>query len=167
MYGDIYKFVEKQKKRFRTNNPFEIADMLGIEIRYKPFKDLKGMYLINERCSFIYLSESLDEYMEKAVLFHELGHHFLHKHLVGQPFHEFALYDMTTKPEMEANIYAANHMISDTEILSLINECYTSEQSARSLCVPHEMLLIKLKDMNTRGYEFNLSYIPKANFLGR
>lgn len=167
MYGDINKFVEKQKRRFRTDNPFDIAEMLGIRVKYKSFGELKGMYLITERCPFIILNEDLDEVMERVVMFHELGHHFLHKHLIGQAFHEYTLYDMTSKPEMEANIYAASYMLSDNDVLNEIDYGCTTQDVARSLCVPHEILLIKIKDMNSRGYNFNIDYTPRADFLGR
>lgn len=167
MYGDIFKFVEKQKKRFRTNDPFQIAEALGIVIAYKKFDALKGMYFISERISFIYLNEDMDEQMERAVLFHEIGHHLLHRHLASVSFQEFGLYDMTSKPEMEANIFAANMMISDDDVLDCVEMDYTTSQSASSLSVPHDMFLIKLKDMNDRGYDFHLDYIPQADFLGR
>ncbi len=167
MYGDIFKFVEKQKKRFRTNDPFRIAEALGITVAYKEFDELKGMYFVNERCPYIYLNEDLDEQMERVVLFHEIGHHFLHRHLASVSFQEFGLYDMTSKPEMEANIFAANMMISDNDVIECLEWGYTSSQAASSLSVPHDMFLIKLKDMNDRGYDFHLDYIPRADFLAR
>ncbi len=74
---------------------------------------------------------------------------------------------MTSKPEMEANIFAANMMISDDDVLDCVEMNYTTSQSASSLSVPHDMFLIKLKDMNDRGYDFHLDYIPRANFLAR
>ena len=66
----------------------------------------------------------------------------------------------------EANIFAANILLDDDEVCSLARQRYTSEQVARMLKVPHELLLIKMKDMNNRGYGFKLSYIPRADFLG-
>lgn len=104
----IFEFAQKLVTRYRTSNPYEIADMLGISINYKPFNSLKGMYYVVDRCAFITLSDTLDETMEKVVLFHEIGHHLLHRHLASKAFQEFGFYDMSSKPEMEANIFAAN-----------------------------------------------------------
>lgn len=168
MYSEkIYDFTQRIARRYRTRNPFELAKMLGIHIDYKPFTALKGMYYIVDRCAFITLSDKLDETMEKIVLFHEIGHHLLHRHLASKAFQEFGLFDVASKPEMEANIFAANMLIDDDELDNLAEENYTSSQIANMLYVPHQMLLIKMKDMNNRGYNYNLDYEPRADFLGR
>ena len=39
------------------------------------------------------------------------------------------------------------------------------EQAAMAMCVPHEMLLIKLNDMNVRGCSLNIPYIPGSDML--
>lgn len=163
----IFDFTQRIGKRYRTSNPFELAEMLGIRIGYKHFNSLKGMYYVVDRCAFITLSDTLDETMEKVVLFHEIGHHLLHRHLASKAFQEFGFYDMSSKPEMEANIFAANMLIDDNELDSLARENYTTSQIARMLYVPHQMLLIKMQDMNSRGYDYNLDYELSGNFLGR
>ena len=168
MYRDrIFEFTQKLIKRYRTSNPYDIAEILGIKIDYKHFSSLKGMYFVVERCAFITLSDTLDETMEKIVLFHEIGHHLLHRHLAAKSFQEFGLYNMSSKPEMEANIFAANMLIDDDELDSLARDNYTTAQIARMLYVPHQMLLIKMQDMNNRGYDYKLDYNPRADFLGR
>lgn len=166
MYAfEIYGFVKKLQKKFRIKDPFEIAEACNINIRYRDFNELKGMYTVIQRCPYIFLNNSLDEYMEKVVLFHELGHHFLHRHQAVSAFKEHGLYDMSSKLEIEANIFAANFIISDEDVMDNISYGYTSEQAAKALCVPHEMLLIKLNDMNIRGCKLNIPYIPKSDFL--
>lgn len=163
---EINCFVEKLKRKFRTVDPFEIAEMCKIMVLYKKFKDMKGMYTVQERCPFIFLDTDLDEYMEKVVLFHELGHHFLHRYSMVSAFREHSLYDMTSKYEIEANIFAANFIISDEDVENNIDYGFTSMQLASTLCVPHDLLLIKLNDMNKRGYNYNVCYNPRADFLG-
>ena len=166
MYNfEINSFVKKLQRKFRTKNPFEIAKACNIIIKYRDFQDLKGMYTVMQRCPFIFLNSNLDEHMEKVVLFHELGHHFLHRHHAVSAFKEHGLYDMSSKLEIEANIFAANFIISDEEVMKNVDYGYTTEQAAQALCVPHEVLLIKLNDMNSRGCKLNIPYIPKAGFL--
>lgn len=163
----IHTIVKKLKKKFRTTNPYELADALGIEIIYKKFESIKGMYTCNQRCPFIFLSNELDEHMEKIVLFHEIGHHILHRHEVNSSFSSFnehSLYDMSSKYEIEANIFAANFIISDDAIYGIEEGC-TTENAAKILCVSHEILLIKIDDMRKRDCEFNIPYMPKSNFL--
>ena len=164
---DIYKFVEKIKRRYQTNDPYEIAEICGIEVVSRKFETMKGMYSVTEHNPYIFLNDKLDEYMERVVMFHELGHHFMHRYNAVSTFKEHTLYDMSSKMEIEANTFAANFMISDEDVEQ--NSCYqyTSEQLARELYVPHEILLIKLGDMNSRGYDFNLCFTPRSDFLGR
>lgn len=164
--NEIYRFVNKIKRKFRTDDPFDIAQMCNITIVHRDFDNMKGMYTVQERCPFIFLDNELDEYMEKVVLFHELGHHFLHRHYAVSTFKEHSLYDMNSRFEIEANTFAANYIISDDEIERNMDYNYISEQLASCLCVPHELLLIKLKDMNSRGYNFKICFNPKAGFLG-
>ena len=166
MYAyEINSFVQKLKKKFRTDDPFEIAEACNIVIKYKDFTDLKGMYTVIHRCPYIFLNKSLDEHMEKIVLFHELGHHFLHRHHAVSAFKENGLYDMSSKLEIEANIFAANFIIRDEDVMENVGYGYTTEQAAMAMCVPHEMLLIKLNDMNVRGCSLNIPFIPKSDFL--
>ena len=164
---DIYKFVEKIKRKYRTDNPYEIAEICDVDVVCRKLGTLKGMYTVSKNIPCIFLNEELDEHMEKVVLFHELGHHFMHRYNAVSTFKEHTLYDMSSKMEIEANIFAANFMISDEDVEQ--NSCYqyTSEQLARELFVPHEILLIKLGDMNSRGYDFNLCFTPRSDFLGR
>ena len=97
-------------------------------------------------------------------MFHELGHYFLHRQKAAA-FNEFSLYDMTSKFEIEANIFASNYLISDEDVEEYAQRGFTSEQTAYSLGVPHELLLIKLNDMRARGFDLNVAFIPKSNFL--
>lgn len=165
--NDIYKLVEKVKRKYHTNNPYEIADMCGIEIIYRSFEAMKGMYTVMERNPYIFLNDKLDEFMEKVVMFHELGHHFMHRHHAVTTFKEHTLYDMTSKLEIEANTFAANFIISDDDVKHNTYYGFTSEQLARYLCVPHDLLLIKMEDMNAQGYDYNVCYNPRSDFLGR
>lgn len=163
----IYGLVCKLKREYCVSNPFDLAEALGIRIEYEKLNSVKGLYVSMIKHCFIVLNEEINEQEEALVIYHEIGHHILHRHLATAPFQERQLLDTTSKPEMEANIFAANMMIDDNDVISYASENCTSEFMAKSLMVPHELVLIKLKDMNNRGYNFNLAYIPRADFLGR
>lgn len=87
-------------KRFKTRDPFAIAEALGIEVIFcDGFGPLKGMYRVVKRNRFIFINKDLDERMQRIVCAHELGHDQLHRHLArGGVLHEFTLYDMKNKP---------------------------------------------------------------------
>ena len=153
-------------KKYRTNDPYELAEELGIVVKYRHFNDLKGMYKVIGRVSYIWLHDELDEITERIVLMHEIGHHIFHRDIAASSFQEFSLYDMEGKPEVEANIFAANMLISDKSMAELAERNYTSEQAACELCMPHQLVLIKIQDMIDRGYGLCLGYPIRYDFLG-
>ena len=165
MSADIYELTQNLIKKYRTNNPYEIAEALNIVVKRTKFDNLKGMYKDISRIGFVWLNDELDETAERVVLMHEIGHHLLHRHLAVNSFQEFTLYDMSGKPEMEANIFAADMLVSDNDVIELAERHYTSEQAACELCIPHQLMLIKIKDMISRGYDLKLCREPKADFF--
>ena len=79
------------------------------------------MYRVIKRSRFIFINENLSGRMQRIVCAHELGHDQLHRNLAkGSAIQEFMLYDMTTKPEYEANIVAAEILLDTDEILEYI-----------------------------------------------
>ena len=64
----IYDFTQKTIRKARTADPYELAEQLGITVKYKSFGDLKGTYFISKRQPFIILNDTLDEVMERVVL---------------------------------------------------------------------------------------------------
>ncbi len=166
MRSSIFDTAKELYNKYRTNNPYELAEELGIVVKYRHFKDLKGMYKVIGRVSFIWLHDDLDEITEKVVLMHEIGHHIFHRAIAASTFQEFSLYDMAGKPEVEANVFAANMLISDKELIEIAEEHYTSEQASSMLGLPHQLVLIKIQDMIDRGYGLCLGYGIRYDFLG-
>ncbi len=162
----IYNMVAQLSKRHRTTCPDELAQCLGINVRYDDLGSLKGLYTVIDDCRFILVNNQLEEEMQNVVIAHEIGHDQLHRQLAqNENFQEFSLFDMTSKPEKEANIFAANLLISDDDILENARCGYSTEDIAKILSVPHALLIIKMMNMNTRNYKFNIPFIPKADFL--
>ena len=100
-------------------------------------------------------------------LAHEIGHDRLHRSIAENGgLKESSFFDMKSKPEMEANIFAANLLITDKEVIGYGEDGFTAEEMAKDLFVPYPLALIKINDMIKRGYELNIPYVPKAEFLG-
>ena len=116
---NLSKVGSRLVKRCGTRDPFSIARQLGIEVLFcEDFGPLKGMYRVIKRSRFIFINENLSGQMQRIVCAHELGHDQLHRNLAkGSAIQEFMLYDMTTKPEYEANIVAAEILL-DTDAVS-------------------------------------------------
>lgn len=143
-------------KRFGTRDPFQIAKALGIEVLYcEDFGSLKGMYRVIKRNRFIFLNKDLNERMQRIVCAHELGHDQLHRKLAQtNALHEFMLYDMTTRPEYEANIVAAEILIDTDELLDYIyNYRYSAEQIARAMDTDINLVALKIAHLTELGYD--------------
>lgn len=143
-------------RRCGTRDPFRIARELGIEVLFcEDFGPLKGMYRVIKRNRFIFINRDLNERMRRIVCAHELGHDQLHRHLaVGNSLQEFMLYDMTTKPEYEANIVAAEILLDTDELLEYVYSYgYTSEQIARNMDTDINLVALKIAHLAETGHK--------------
>lgn len=143
-------------KRFGTRDPFQIAKALGINVMYcEDFGSLKGMYRVIKRNRFIFLNKDLSDRMLRIVCAHELGHDQLHRKLAqSNCLHEFMLYDMTTRPEYEANIVAAEILIDNDELLDYIYSYhYSAEQIARAMNTDINLVALKIAHLTELGYD--------------
>ena len=109
----IIKQVALLLNRFDSHDPEQIANELGISIKRADIGSLQGMYTVLLGKPFIIVSQSLDQMQSKQIIAHELGHHQLHPHFTGENvLQETMLYDMTSQPEYEANLFAAHLLIN-------------------------------------------------------
>ena len=145
-------------KKYKTRDPFQIADGLGIEVLFcGNFGPLKGTYRVIKRNRFIFINEKLSERMQRIVCAHELGHDQLHRQLAtGNALQEFMLYDMATKPEYEANIVAAEILLDTDEVLEYVYEYrYTSEQIANAMNTDINLVALKIAHLAETGYDLH------------
>ncbi len=167
---EIYKKTQKLIKKYNTTNPFEIAAESGIMIKMcDNFKELKGLYTIIKRKRIIMLNSSLPKEKLKIVCAHELGHDMMHREFAkNKIMQEFVLYDMSARTEYEANLFAANILIGDSELSELACDYgYDMEQIAKNLNTDINLVGIKIADMNYRGFDFKLATTPERNFLAK
>ena len=152
---------------YGTRNPFHIAGGLGIHVLLNyDFKSLKGMYKVIQRSRFIFINGNLSERDQRTICAHELGHDRLHMQVAKMTaFQEFMLYDMRTRPENEANIFASELLIGDDDILPLIDREFDIYQIAGELGEDMNLVLIKIDELRKRGYDVRAPYRPSSDFL--
>lgn len=145
-------------RRFGTRDPFVIARGLGIHIYEAEFKRLKGMYRVIKRRRCIFLNAGLDEHTARIVCAHEIGHDRLHRALAcGDGLQEFTLYDLSARPEYEANMVAAAILLADEDVLRYIYEYgYGIEQIARALSTDSNLVALKVAALREAGHPFEL-----------
>lgn len=98
--------IHKLVRKFKTNDPFEIAKGLNILIRYAEFDEgTRGLYYRKLRRRFIVIHNGLDEQWQKVVCAHELGHDRLHPGISRFWLDEHTFFN-AGKFEKQANVFA-------------------------------------------------------------
>ena len=95
---------------------------------------------------------------------HEIAHSVLHTNITAA-FHEFTLFDDTDRQEYEANLFAAELLLSDDCVLNALNEDQFFFQAAKALYVPAELLDFKFRVMKRKGYKLESPIVSHGNFL--
>lgn len=147
----------KLVQRYGTRDPFKIAKELGIKVMFvDDFEKLKGVYRVIKRNRWIFINSNLSEWMQRVVCAHELGHDQLHRSLAkGDGLMEFVIYDMNTRPEYEANVFASQILLPDDEVLEHIYNGYDSQQIACMMHSDINLVALKVSTLNyLGGYDF-------------
>ena len=162
----IQNVANKLIKKFDTRDPFQLCQAIGVEVFYADLGSLKGMYKYLKKNRFAVINENLDPFTKTLVCAHELGHDILHQNLARKVcLQEFILYDMKSRPEYEANLFASEILLADDIILNLARDGYDIEQISKELCTDINLIALKVSSMNTRGYRFDNTIDAKCNFL--
>ncbi|PYG86698.1 uncharacterized protein DUF955 [Ruminiclostridium sufflavum DSM 19573] len=162
---EIYKKATQLVQKSGTTNALKIADELGIKLYYENYENLLGMYTCRWKHRFIFLNNNLDGSMLQIVLAHELGHDIFHRDLASNGLKEFALFDIRSITEYEANAFAAHVLLKNEDVLSLARAGYDVAQIASSLNSHINLLLIKMQEMNRMGFDFNMPYRAEGDFF--
>lgn len=138
MKNEITKAVQNLVSEYETNDPFELADALGILIM--PSKAIKGCTMNLLGYPVIFLGEDLNDFERRYVCAHELAHNVLH----GIKQYDLLIHSTffnEDKVEVEADTFAAELLLSDD--VSIKYSGFTLEQVAASENVPLELLKLK------------------------
>ncbi|MCQ2448536.1 MAG: ImmA/IrrE family metallo-endopeptidase [Oscillibacter sp.] len=169
-YADICDKVEKLKRKFNESDPFQLCGDMGIILLRQHLGTdpdcVKGFFLEKKRIKLITVNEDLPLVIQRIIVAHELGHAALHRNTGVYAFHDVALYDATSIYEKEANLFAAEYLLDDDEVLEALNRDSTFFAAAAELMVPAELLDFKFRMMKWRGYKITESPITaQSSFL--
>jgi len=164
---NIIKEADALVRRYKTRNPFEIAYHLNITIKHANFIQLKGFYNYSYRNRFIVINARLDEIDQTITCSHELGHDRLHRKQARLGLmRDYYIYNVMDLYEREANLFAAQLLISDGDFLDCARMKYTHAQIAAKLNVHEELAVIKGTILNKQGHCLNIPYLPSSTYLG-
>jgi len=113
---NIHARVKHLVQKYETRDPLRLAKYLNIHVVHKEYSPhTKGYYIKAIRNKFIVVNSTLDEYSQRIVLAHELGHAILHSSEPIYFIREYTLFPVGPY-EIEANKFAAELLIDDYEI---------------------------------------------------
>lgn len=139
---DTKSYAEMLCKKYKTRNPFEIADSMNIIIHYMNLgKSTKGLCYNKKRIKQIFLHDNLNEWEEQFVLAHEIGHLVMHPNH-NAPFLQTTFFSRS-RYEFEAHKFAAELLISDSDLNQY--KGYTIEQIAKIYGLPKEVIELRIK----------------------
>ncbi len=101
----VQKDILKLVKKYKTNDPFKLAELLGIYIFFGDLGDTLGFVHRSHRIVMININYNLTEELKRFVCAHELAHALLHKHLSVPSMRRNTFFSVD-KNEMEANRFA-------------------------------------------------------------
>ncbi|EQB34878.1 hypothetical protein M948_18025 [Virgibacillus sp. CM-4] len=131
----IKKKVGQLVEKYGTNDPFKIAEAMGIEIVYENLGTSLGYFSSIYRTTIIHINESLSYKKQLYTIAHELGHVVLHPD-ENTAFLKGNTYCLTDKKEVEANTFAIELLLSNTE-----NGNVSFDQAIEDYGMPEQLLV--------------------------
>lgn len=113
---DAKKAAVELSAMYHTNDPFEIAEQLGVYTQVGPLGKIFGCCLTIAGERFIYINSDLDTPTQKMVAAHELGHAVMHR----EDYFFFNWMSDTAyrnRAEIEAHTFAAELLVPDSVVL--------------------------------------------------
>lgn len=148
-------------------SPKRLARELDIEVLERDFSKQKGAYKLILKNPFIFIKRDLCDSMKKIVLMHEIGHDRLHRDKADDcgGFAEYDIFDMCDHAmEYEANLFAAQFLISDEELYDCINCGYDIDKTAAALCTDRNLVALKVDILKKQGVKLR-SQLHNNKFL--
>lgn len=141
MEHDIKKIVARYKRKFGTNDPFRIADNIGVLYQIGNL-NFEGCYMFLKNHRYIFLNKNLQDHELKLVMAHELGHAILHRK-ENCYFIKNKTLLLNSKNEIEANKFAVELLIDDAFLTD--HKDFTTEQLSRLLGYDKKLVELRLK----------------------
>jgi len=159
------------KAGYHTDDPCQICREMGIRILERSMgtdpDSCKGFFVIRNRCRVIVLNSDLPGAIRRVVLAHEIGHAMLHSDMAISAFHDFSVFNSTSAMEYEANVFAAEFLLSDPAVFAALREQPDFFAVARLLNVPPELLAFKFRILQKEGHPLRIPIDANGDFLKR
>ncbi len=152
----IIQLAEDIRRSCGGRDILETAENSGANVWLRDLGRLKGFYLFENGKRYIIVNHALKPIMRRTVCAHELGHDMLHRELSAGGIRENTLFLANNKTEREANLFAAEMLITDGEALSVLEYSRNIGEAAYELNALPEIVGYKLELLNFKGFRFNM-----------
>ena len=149
---------------------YEQISAMGIKLIFQAMGKapdaVKGFFLESKRIRTITVNSDLPAVIQRIIVAHEICHAEYHRKSGIHAFHEVAMFDQTTEFEKDANLFAAELLLEDKDVLDVLNRDTTFFSAAAMLLVPAELLDFKFRVLKWKGYKMIEPPInAQSNFL--
>ncbi|WP_270367251.1 ImmA/IrrE family metallo-endopeptidase [Eubacterium ramulus] len=168
--GYIYDETQKLIRKYKTRDPFKIMDNMHVIVgESSSFQKLKGFCFMSCKTIYVQISSFLSEEEKQIVAAHELGHIILHRtQLKMAPMKDDTLYNMQDNTEYQANLFAADLLLSDADIADMAhNEDLDYFSLCSTLNSTPELMSFKLYSLTKRGQAYHMPMEIQSNFLAK
>ncbi|MEK3698169.1 ImmA/IrrE family metallo-endopeptidase [Paenibacillus sp. LMG 31459] len=132
-------------KKYRTNDPFEIASQKNVLVLFELLGDMLGYYNSSRRVQMIHINSTASQQDQRFTCAHELGHVILHPN-VNTPFLRRHTFYSVDRIEREANQFAVELLMPDELLYESKHEDFTVQEAGLIYGVPPG--LEELKKLN-------------------
>ena len=168
--GYIYDETQKLIRKYKTRDPFKIMDNMHVIVgESSSFQKLKEFCFMSCKTIYVQISSFLSEEEKQIVAAHELGHIILHRtQLKMAPMKDDTLYNMQDNTEYQANLFAADFLLSDADIADMAhNEDLDYFSLCNTLNSTPELMSFKLYSLTKRGQAYHMPMEIQSNFLAK
>lgn len=138
------RIAESLVRKWKTRDPFRIADELGFIVIRTPLQGIRGFWHYVQRQHIIFLDESLPEQQARFVCAHELGHILMHRGY-NRIFLDANTYFPVNRQEIEANHFAVDLLYDDEDLRFFLD--YPIQLAADFMGVSVELAEYRLKQI--------------------
>ena len=109
------RIAESLVRKFKTRNPFRIADELGFIVIRTSLQGIRGFWHYTQRQHIIFVDDNLPEVVARFVCAHEIGHIMMHRG-INRLYMDRNTYYPVNRQEVEANRFAVDLLYDDSDL---------------------------------------------------
>lgn len=114
--------VDELISKYNTANPFELCDLLGFKLRYRPMGSLNGMYRYLRKTQFVTISSERERPQQVITCAHEVGHGVMHPR--DNAFFLDSTLFVSKKQEIQADRFAGYLLLEHYKSIECIPNKY-------------------------------------------